>query len=89
MNYKINKETRCKMCGKEINLKESEGGEFEVAHPSFLNVMKLSFIRMYDSGDLIECSEHGEDTFYFHPDCARALLPKNNFIWLKGGLRPK
>tara|TARA_Y100000310_G_C20350642_1_gene654176 strand:- start:8 stop:304 length:297 start_codon:yes stop_codon:yes gene_type:complete len=89
VNYKISKETCCKMCGQEINLKEPAPDKFEVTHPSFLNVMKLSSIRMYDSGEFIECSEHGEDAFYFHPDCARALLPENHFIWLKGGRRPK
>lgn len=84
MNYKINKETCCKMCGKEIGLEESEGRTPKNPAKPPDDIMKLSFIRMYDGGEFFECSEHNEDVFYFHPYCAEALLPKNHFTWLKG-----
>ena len=87
MNYKISKETCCKMCGKEIDLEDSYDKGLKIETASFDNVMKLSSIRMYDGDDFIECVERKEETFYFHPYCAETLLNKNHFDWLKKGMR--
>jgi hypothetical protein len=86
MNYKISKETRCKMCGKEIDYKEPEISNFGIATASFDNIMKLSYIRMFDGGEFIECAERADDVFYFHPDCGKALLKINHFDWLNKGM---
>jgi hypothetical protein len=74
------------MCGKEINLEKSlsESWSSAEAEAIFDHAMKLSSIRMYDDGEFIECAEQNDHAFYFHSHCAKALLRKNHFNWLKG-----
>jgi hypothetical protein len=83
MNYKINKETRCKMCGDSILIGHKDMASFIEKMGRFCDISRLSTIKMREHENTIECHEQKEDVFYFHPDCIKSVLKANCFNWLK------
>ena len=83
MNFKVKKETCCKMCGESILVEHEGMSAFTEQMGRFRNTTRLSTIRTREGDSTIECHEQEEDVFFFHPDCIKSVLRANCFDWLK------
>ncbi len=83
MNFKISKDTQCMACGDSILDEHETMSDFVARMGRFRNITKLSTVQMYENDKTVECSEHREDTFFFHPDCIKSVIRENHFNWLK------